>query len=557
MRRAALYARVSTEMQEKEQTIQSQLAAITHYAESHGFLTSSALTYTDEGFSGSHLERPALDEMRDHAREGRFETVIVLCPDRLARKYAYQVLLLEEFKKAGVEVHFCEHPITDSPDDQLLLQIQGAVAEYERVKILERARRGRLYRARLGELGPSRVPYGYSYTPKKQGGDGHIRINEQEASMVRQVFEWYAREEETLFGLLGRLNASPWHTRAGRKEWGATTVLRMLHCQWYVGQAYYNRTRTVRNTSVISENPGKKLAKETVTLRPKSEWIPVPVPPILSEDLFARVQQRITENHRFARRRMCHENVFLLRGLLKCGICGHAYVAETRIENRIHGDEYRYEYYICSMRFAPRPDAFRHRCSNDRLRAKGVDEAVWIAIRNLLLDSNEISTQLKQWVERTSTDSPELQQRLHHAEHRLQELTGQRDRLLDAYQLGALPVEVFRTRMQTLEENFLSAESAVAQVKAEKLTAEVAQARVVGAETVLERLRPALESADFATRQIITRLLIERVVVHGQHLEIQLALPVSGNFDLTSSHPAPRQFEGGYSTRLSLRSRCI
>ena len=539
MRRAALYARVSTEMQEKEQTIQSQLEAITRYAESHRFFTNSALTYTDEGFSGSHLERPALDELRDHAREGRFEAVVVLCPDRLARKYAYQVLLLEEFKKVGAEVHFCERPISDSPDDQLLLQIQGAVAEYERAKILERARRGRLHRARMGELGPSRLPYGYRYAPKKYGGDGRIRVNEEEASLVRQVFEWYAREGETLYGLLGRLNASTWHTRAGRKEWGATTVLRMLHCQWYIGRAYYNRTRTVRNTPSDIDNLGKKPAKETVTLRPPAEWILVPVPPILDEELFARVQQRIRENHRFARRRLRQEGVFLLRGLLKCGICGHAYVAETRIEDRCRGGEYRYEYYICSMRMAPMPDAVPHRCRNERLRAVGVDEAVWTAVRNLLLDSNEVATQLRYWVERTSTDSPELQQQLQHAERRLQELTRQQDRLLDAYQLGALPLETFRTRMQTLEESRLSAESAVAQFRAEQLTAEVARTRALGAETVLERLRPALLNTDFATRQLILRLLIERVVVHGQRLEVQLALPVSGNFDLTSKDLGP------------------
>jgi site-specific DNA recombinase len=536
MRRAALYARVSTEMQEKEQTIQSQLATITRYAESQSFFINSALTYTDEGFSGSQLERPALDELRDHAREGRFEAVIVLCPDRLARKYAYQVLLLEEFKKAGIEVHFCERPISESPDDQLLLQIQGAVAEYERAKILERARRGRLHRARLGELGPSRVPYGYSYAPKKHGGDGRIRVNEEEASMVRQVLAWYAQEGETLYGLLGRLNASPWHTRAGRKEWGATTVLRMLHCQWYVGQAYYNKTRTVRNPTSTSNIPGKKPAKENTTLRPKTDWIQVSVPSIVNEELFERVQQRITENHRFARRRLCHEDVFLLRGLLKCGICGHAYVAETRIDNRIHGGDYCYEYYICSMRFAPRPDAFRHRCANERLRAKGVDEAVWTAVRNLLLNSEEISARLRHWIEQSSTDSPELQQRQQHTEHRRQELLRQRDRLLDAYQLGALSLENFRTRMQTLEESLLSAETVIAQIKAERLTAEVAQTRVSGAEIMLERLHPALENADFATRQLILRLLIERVVVHGQRLEVQLALPVSGNFDLTSSH---------------------
>ena len=130
MRRAALYARVSTELQEKEQTIQSQLAAITRHADQQGLRFSPALTYTDDGYSGSWLDRPALDELRDHAKEGRFDVVVVLCPDRLARRYAYQVLLLEELKRAGVEVHFCERPISDTPDDQLLPQIQGATAEY-------------------------------------------------------------------------------------------------------------------------------------------------------------------------------------------------------------------------------------------------------------------------------------------------------------------------------------------------------------------------------------------------------------------------------------------
>ena len=143
MRRTALYARVSTGLQEKEQTIQSQLAAIARYAEENHLRHTEALTYTDDGYSGTLLDRPGLDELRDHAREGRFDVVVVLCPDRLARRYVYQVLILEELKRAGVEVQFCERPISDSPDDQLLLQIQGALAEYERVKILDRCRRGR------------------------------------------------------------------------------------------------------------------------------------------------------------------------------------------------------------------------------------------------------------------------------------------------------------------------------------------------------------------------------------------------------------------------------
>ena len=112
MQRAALYARVSTELQEREQTIQSQVAAITRYADQQGFRHTPALTYTDEGYSGTWLDRPALDELRDHAREGRFDVVVVLCPDRLARRYAYQVLLIDELKRSGIKVHFCERPIS-------------------------------------------------------------------------------------------------------------------------------------------------------------------------------------------------------------------------------------------------------------------------------------------------------------------------------------------------------------------------------------------------------------------------------------------------------------
>ena len=173
-----------------------------------GFHTTTALTYTDEGYSGSYLDRPALDELRDHAREGRFDVVVVLCPDRLARKYAYQVLLIEELKRAGVDIHFCERPSTDSPDDQLLLQIQGAIAEYERAKIAERSRRGRLHRARMGELSPSRLPYGYRRNAKRYGGDGKILIDEDEATMVRQVFGWYAQEETSVHSVVRKLRTA-------------------------------------------------------------------------------------------------------------------------------------------------------------------------------------------------------------------------------------------------------------------------------------------------------------------------------------------------------------
>jgi site-specific DNA recombinase len=161
--RAAIYARVSTERQERQQTIDSQLSALRDWVGARGHVLTDIHVFRDEGFSGSRLDRPALDALRDAIRDAVGDLVVVFSPDRLARKYAYQVLLLEEFRRAGCEVVFLHHPISDNPNDQLLLQIQGAIAEYERAVLAERFRRGKLQRARDGNIISAKVPYGYRY----------------------------------------------------------------------------------------------------------------------------------------------------------------------------------------------------------------------------------------------------------------------------------------------------------------------------------------------------------------------------------------------------------
>ncbi|MFQ5968681.1 MAG: recombinase family protein [Acidimicrobiia bacterium] len=534
MRRAALYARVSTELQEKEQTIQSQLAAITRYADQHGLSVCPALTYTDDGYSGTWLDRPALDELRDHAKEGRFDVVVVLCADRLARRYAYQVLLLEELKRAGIEVHFCERPITDTPDDQLLLQVQGAIAEYERAKLLERCRRGRLHRARLGELAPPSTPYGYTYAARKYGGDGQIRIHEEEAAMVRQVFAWYAEEGASQLEVLKKLNASPWKTRRGRNEWAGATLTRMLRCEWYVGRAYYNRiTRRPRERSAEDAATGAPI-KTTLAQRPRSEWIEVCVARIVPDELFERVQQRIQENRHFARRRLRRQDTYLLRGLLKCGMCGYAYLGftQTTYDAGLPG----YSYYRCTTRYEAQRvvNAVAEPCTNKVLRCAGADEVVWTTIRDLLLDSDTLAEELRGWLARTTADS-KGDERLRHATSRWQDLNRQRERLVDAYQTGALDLDDFRTRKTAIENRILAVEKEQAELRSSATRRELAVRQVAGVEAVAQALRRHLDDPSFEAKRTILRLVIEKVVVTGQRLEIHLALPVSGSFDLTST----------------------
>jgi site-specific DNA recombinase len=152
LKRAALYARVSTERQEREETVASQVDLLYKAAAAAGYDIAPTSVFIDEGVSGSRLDRPALDCLRDLVAEGAFEVLLVTVPDRLARRYAYQVLLIEECRRCGCEVVFVQQTLGTSPEEQMLVQMQGVFAEYERALIQERTRRGRLFAARQGRV---------------------------------------------------------------------------------------------------------------------------------------------------------------------------------------------------------------------------------------------------------------------------------------------------------------------------------------------------------------------------------------------------------------------
>ena len=160
--RVAIYARVSTAAQEARGTIGSQLTLLRERVAREGH--ELVAEYTDDGLSGARLDRPGLDALRDAAEAGQIEGVWCLSADRLARMYAYQVIVLDELSRHGVTVRFHDTPqIEDDPQARLLTQVQGVIAEYERTKIAERYRRGKLWRARVGEEIAWKVPYGYRH----------------------------------------------------------------------------------------------------------------------------------------------------------------------------------------------------------------------------------------------------------------------------------------------------------------------------------------------------------------------------------------------------------
>src|SRR3954453_5428333 len=207
MLRVAIYARVSSDQQSGDNTIASQVTAWQARVSADGLPLPAAQRFVDDGYSGATLARPALEQLRDLAAAGALDRVYVHSPDRLARRYAYQVLLVDELHRAGVEIVFLNRPIGTSAEDDLLLQVQGMVAEYERAKILERSRRGKRHAAHAGSVNVlGGAPYGYRYLSKHEGGgQARYEILPEQARVVERVFAWVGLERCSLSEVCRRL----------------------------------------------------------------------------------------------------------------------------------------------------------------------------------------------------------------------------------------------------------------------------------------------------------------------------------------------------------------
>src|SRR5664280_1142408 len=252
MKIAAIYARVSSEKQKDENTIASQTAALVEFAANNDFSVSVDRIIEDAGFSGATLVRPGLEKLRDLAAEGQIQAVLIHFPDRLSRKYAYQVLLTEELARHGVETVFLKAPHTATPEDHLMVQFQGMIAEYERAQILERSRRGKRHRAQQGEVSVmSGAPYGYRYIRKTDEAPAAYAVLDAEARVVERIYEMYTVEGRSIGEITRRINAEGIPTRKASARWERSTVWAVLRNSAYRGVACFGKTRASSRTRVI------------------------------------------------------------------------------------------------------------------------------------------------------------------------------------------------------------------------------------------------------------------------------------------------------------------
>ena len=287
---AAIYARVSSDRQREQETIASQTAALQAYADAHGYAVPRAWVFEDDGYSGTTLVRPGLEAVRDLAAAGAIAAVLVYAPDRLSRKYAYQILLTEEFSRGGIAVVYHNAPAAHTPEEHLLVQVQGMIAEYERAQLVERTRRGKRHKARTGSVNAlSAAPYGYRYVKKTDQVDAAYQVDDAQAAVVRQVFAAYTQDGLSMYGIVQRLTARQVPTRNGGR-WDPATIRKMLRNPAYIGKACFGkyapstRQRITRRVRLAGRLPVRDQARRE---RPREEWIEIPVPALIAEETFA------------------------------------------------------------------------------------------------------------------------------------------------------------------------------------------------------------------------------------------------------------------------------
>jgi site-specific DNA recombinase len=512
----AVYARVSSEKQAQAHTIASQLAALRERVEADAFAWNELLCFVDDGCTGSTLLRPGLERLRDAAADGLFDRLYVHSPDRLARNYAYQVLLLDELRRGGIEVVFLNRAIGESAEDQLLLQVQGVVAEYERAKIQERFRRGKRHAAQSGRVSAFSVaPYGYRYVPKSPDAPARFEVLPEEAGVVELIFSWVAHERCSLREVCRRLEKQGISTRSGRPRWNAATVRGILRNPAYSGRAAYGKTRCVERRSRLRPQRGRPEIPRKMRVsspRPKEEWIEVGVPAILPRELFDVVGTQLDENRRRHRARQ-RGAINLLQGLVVCSCCGYACYGQWAQSRRSAA---RYAYYRCVGTDGRRADGHSV-CRNPPLRGDALEGAVWNDVRSLLDHPERVRSEYLRRLEEDGSPSRKERDRLHARKQRIERSI---PRLIDAYAEGLLDKSEFEPRLREAKRNLRDLEAECKLLVEREAREQELRGVMVCLEQFAEQVRDRLTAADWQLRRELIRALVKRVEVGPDEVRI-------------------------------------
>ena len=517
----ALYARVSSLKQTKEGTIDSQIQALKEKIVEDGEQLIEAMIFSDAGVSGATLIRPELERLRDAVSIGAIDLVYIHSPDRLSRKYAHQALLMEEFAGAGVSVHFLNHKIGSSPEEEMLLQMQGMFAEYERAKIIERHRRGKLHRARVGSVNVlSGSPYGYRYIRKQlDGKPAEYVIDLEQAKTVRQIFNWIGVERLSIGGVCRRLGEANIPTKTGKSYWDRSVVWGMLQNPAYMGKAAFGKTKAgklnprIRPQKHSGETPGKPHSIHGVE---RKDWIEIPVPPIVSEQLYEAVQIQLEENRK--RARVGERGAkYLLQGLTVCGHCDYAYYGK-RVSPAAAKGKHQYAYYRCIG-----TDAYRFGgekiCDNSQVRTQTLDDLVWAEVINALENPARLKAEYERRLgvlekeENEQADTTALKRQK-------AQLKKGASRLIDSYAGDVIDQQEFEPKIKEIKARITQIDEQIERGNQSQSAQRELFLVINHLEEFAKTINVGLSTTDFITKRDTIRALVKRVEIYKEEVVV-------------------------------------
>jgi site-specific DNA recombinase len=525
--RVAFYARVSSEVQARDHTIGSQVAALKECIAGDGFQLKPEHGYIDDGYSGTSLLRPALEKLRDAVAGGRIERIYVHAPDRLARRYAYQVLLIEEFQRAGAEVVFLNRPIGSTAEDDLLLQVQGMIAEYERAKLLERVRRGRRHAARSGAISAlTAAPFGYRYICRDQGGGvARFEVVEDEACIIRLIFAWVGLDRLSLREVCRRLLRMGCRTRRGLAHWSPTTIRGMLDNPAYIGRAMFGRSRFLparpRLRAIHRHSRSSPSATQRVPV-PHAEWIEVAVPALVDPAVFEAARAQLAENQKRKRERR-HGPRWLLQGLTVCRCCGYAYCGKKSPLPPSDRSKAASHYYRCIG-----ADAYRvsgaTKCGNPRVRGDRLEQMVWDQVRTLLEDPSRVADEYRRRICQVR-EGAALPDEIVRLDRQMTTLRHGIDRLIDCYAGGLIDKAEFEPRIAGLKlrmsQLHKQQQSAVDAADAERELSLV----INQLEDFSAKVSQGLDRLDWSGMRGIIHTIVRRIEIDRDNVEVVFRVP--------------------------------
>jgi site-specific DNA recombinase len=516
--RAALYARVSTDRQAEKFGISSQIEALRKRCQKKSWtqvLDGDSDTFIDDGYSGAELDMPALNRLRQAAREGRVDVVLSYDPDRLSRKLFHQMILADEFEKQGIKLEFITQDMGTSPEDRMFFNMRGLVAEYEREKIRERTMRGSREKARQGKLvSAGAIPFGFSYNKEKST----LEEDTEKAKMTRLIFYTFASENLSLRSLADKLNRLHIPTPRGGDRWRASTLGLMLRNEAYTGKMYQ-----FRKYHVEPKHRRKSLSKSkktSIALRPKDEWILVNVPPLITVEMFEAVQRKLEKNAALSRRNTKRQ--YLLSGLLYCSRCGG-----RMGRHATHG----VTYYRCYRqgnpdRFPVGSDNKPQPCSCPEIKTEIIEAEVWDTICQLIKDPDLLTRELHHLSAGYSQTKEILEQELQICQARLKTIPQEIKRLVEGYRKGLYADFMMREDMELIEKEQGELETRKVELERQLSRRLQTKKHEASIRKMIEKLNTGLSNLDFKGKQQLLRLLIEKVVYDGQNIEIQTIIPL-------------------------------